>query len=73
MADFGKAHPQWAAFAQTQAALKPAPQVARWRIARRILEDAAWQIFQPYVAITRIPAILAEMDTTLEELVKRQP
>ncbi len=73
MADFGKAHPQWAGIAQSQTPLKPAPPAASWRIARRILEDAAWQIFQPYVAITRIPAILAEMDTTFEELIKRQP
>lgn len=73
MADFARTHPQWAAFIQAQPAYKPAPQTANWRIARRILEDAAWQLFQPYVPLTRFSAILAEMDTTLVELLKRQP
>lgn len=73
MSDFARAHPQWATVAKNQSAMKTPPQSPEWRLARRILEDAAWQIFQPYVPITRIPTILLEMDSTLEELLKRQP
>lgn len=73
MAEFGTAHPQWGTAAQLTGRYKAAPVQAQWRVARRVLEDAAWQIFQPYVPIARIPAILAEIDTTLQELEQRQP
>lgn len=73
MAEFARAHPQWSAAVQLTGHLKPAPVQAQWRIARRVLEDAAWQIFQPYVPIKNIPVILAEIETTLAELEQHQP
>jgi len=73
MADFARLHPQWSTATGLVTQFKPAPQIPQWRIAHRVLEDAAWQVFQPYVPATRIPGILAEIDSTLQELLQRQP
>ncbi len=58
-------------YSYTTAAMKnttPAPHEAGWSIARRLFEDAAWQLFQPETKADRIPDLLAELDATVLEI-----
>lgn len=48
--------------------LQPAPHDAGWSIARRVFEDAAWQLFQPETRADGIPTLLTDLDATLLEL-----
>jgi len=48
--------------------LQPAPHDAGWSIARRVFEDAAWQLFQPETRADGIPTLLIDLDATLLEL-----
>ena len=48
--------------------LSPAPHEAGWSIARRLLEDAAWQLFQPETKAAQIPSLLAELDATILDI-----
>jgi multiple sugar transport system substrate-binding protein len=70
MADYRQSHPQWAVVAAWQNELQPAPRLASWRTVRRVLEDAAWQIFSPITTPTGIPAVLAELDSMTTEILK---
>lgn len=61
---------QWAQAAgwlnQTQAAF---PQ-SWWFTSQPVLEDAAWQIFQPFTTPASIPDVLKELDATITELLQ---
>jgi multiple sugar transport system substrate-binding protein len=63
-------NPQWAQAAgwidRSQAAFSQ----GWWYIARPVLEDAAWQIFQPFTKPASIPDVLKELDSTVSELVQ---
>jgi ABC-type glycerol-3-phosphate transport system substrate-binding protein len=48
--------------------LNPAPHEAGWSIARRLFEDAAWQLFQPETRADQIPSLLTELDATILEI-----
>jgi ABC-type glycerol-3-phosphate transport system substrate-binding protein len=48
--------------------LSPAPHEAGWSIARRLFEDAAWQLFQPETKADQIPSLLAELDATILDI-----
>ena len=48
--------------------LSPAPHEAGWSIARRLFEDAAWQLFQPETRADQIPNLLAELDATIVDI-----
>jgi hypothetical protein len=63
-------HLQWVKAVGWKGQLQPAPTLASWRVARRIYQDAAWQIFQPFTKLEGIPAVLAELDKMVIELVK---
>jgi ABC-type glycerol-3-phosphate transport system substrate-binding protein len=73
MDDYRNGHPAWAAVAGWKDRLQPAPRLASWRSARRVLQDAAWQIFSPATKPAGIPAILAELDTTITDILKLAP
>jgi ABC-type glycerol-3-phosphate transport system substrate-binding protein len=49
---------------------QPLPSAAGWGQARRVLEDATWQLYQPYTRQEDIPAILVQLDAMLKELEK---
>ena len=49
---------------------QPLPSVAGWGQARRVLEDATWQLYQPYTRQEDIPTILVQLDAMLKELEK---
>lgn len=65
-----QAQPLWAKAAGWIDQFQPAPTLASWRTARRIFQDAAWQVFQPFTTLEGIPAILAELDKTVGELAR---
>jgi multiple sugar transport system substrate-binding protein len=47
---------------------RPLQTDARWSVARRVLEDAAWQLYQPYTKVENIPSILEQLDALVGEL-----
>lgn len=49
---------------------QPLPAPAAWRTARRALEDAAWQLYQPYTKAEDIPGILQQLDEMIKALNK---
>lgn len=70
MSTFRTAHLQWAQAATWKDILQPAPRLASWRTARRILQDAAWQIFSPIGKVDGIPAVLGELDATIRDMLR---
>jgi multiple sugar transport system substrate-binding protein len=64
--------PQWAKTIAWIPFAQPTPQSPGWRVARYILEDAAWQAMQSYVLPDQIPAILEELDATIAEVLERE-
>ena len=71
MAGYRRDHPQWAQAVDWLDDYRPAPRLASWRIVRRILQDAAWQIFSPIVKVEGIPDVLAELDGMVKEIATR--
>ncbi len=65
--------PQWAGAAAWIPFAQPAPQAAGWRVARFVLEDAAWQAMQSYIPPEQIQNILAELDETVAEVLAQNP
>jgi ABC-type glycerol-3-phosphate transport system substrate-binding protein len=70
MSDFRNRHPQWAQASTWKDILQPAPRLASWRTVRRILQDAAWQIFSPIGKVDTISAVLSELDATIQDVLK---
>jgi len=54
------------------ASMQPQPHDAEWSVARRVFEDAGWQLFQPEMKVDGIPALLANLDATIAELIDTQ-
>jgi hypothetical protein len=48
--------------------IQPQPHDAEWSIARRIFEDALWQLFQPEMKADGIPALLEDLDVTIADV-----
>ncbi len=44
---------------------------SEWAVARMVLEDSAWQLYQPYTKEEDILTILEQLDAMVEELVKK--
>jgi hypothetical protein len=49
------------------------PQQAGWQQARRLLQDAAVQIFQPEAGLPDVPPILDQLDHTITEILQIKP
>ncbi len=64
--------PQWAGAVAWIPLAQPAPQASGWRVARLVLQDAAWQAMQSYVPPEEIEGILAELDATIAEILERE-
>ncbi len=62
MEPYRQSHSQWARAADWKNFFQPAPRLASWRSAQRMLQDATWQIMQPFTKLEEIPAVLAELD-----------
>jgi len=73
MSSFRSNHPQWAQAQNWTAFATPVPPSANWRIARYILEDAAWQAFQSdYIKPEDIPTLLNMLDDTIAEIIAQE-
>lgn len=66
-------NPHWAQTLPLVSDARPAPQQAGWLLARGVLQDAAWQIFQPEARLADIPAILDQLDRTTAEILQTRP
>jgi hypothetical protein len=70
LTDFRSDNPRWDQAISWIPIAEPAPVLASWRKVRFILEDAAWQVFQPTVTIEQIPQILGELDDMVPEVLQ---
>lgn len=69
LAGYRQNHPQWAQTLTWIPLARPIPQTHHWLPARRVLEDAGWQLFQPQSETgEQIPTILAQLDRTIIEV-----
>lgn len=68
LGQYQRRFPQWAAALDWIDDSQPAPRAAEWRIARRMLEDLTWQVYEPYVIPSDFPKYLTEIDEMMEEL-----
>ncbi len=62
--------PQWAPAVDQVDGSQAAFTQAWWYLARPVLEDAAWQVFQPFTKPASIPDVLKELDATINELIQ---
>jgi ABC-type glycerol-3-phosphate transport system substrate-binding protein len=51
---------------------RPAPRTAEWRVARFILQDAAYQVYLAHIMPVQYPQIIGEMDSIILDL-SQQP
>ncbi len=63
---YGKNHPQWMAGVTLLEDSVPVPVEPGWRVVRRVLEDASWQLIQP--TLQPIPEILRHLDDTIPDM-----
>jgi ABC-type glycerol-3-phosphate transport system substrate-binding protein len=49
---------------------QPAPVLPEWRLARSVLSDAAWQLFQANIKPEDIPDLLAVLDATVADVLE---
>ena len=68
MTGFLNRNPQWSLALRWLDSARPMPSQAWWVLAQRVLEDAAWQVFQPFTTADKIPSILQQLDATVTEL-----
>ncbi|MEN6480792.1 MAG: extracellular solute-binding protein [Anaerolineaceae bacterium] len=68
LADQKNKIPPWGAAVNMLETAYPAPNSASWHLAQTVLEDAAWQVFQPNQTIDNIPEILTLLDETIPTL-----
>ncbi|MCC6146613.1 MAG: extracellular solute-binding protein [Anaerolineaceae bacterium] len=64
-------HPQWANSLPWIPIAQPIPRSSSWVIVRNIFSDAAWQLFQTNTTPESTPAILRELDQTVQEVLKK--
>jgi len=62
----------WPLILPLESAVRPAPSLASWRVVRRPLEDAFWQVFNVPTA-DLIPQILPVLDQMCVDLLKTPP
>ena len=63
------AHPQWASVKDWSNPRISVPARADWLIAGNVLEDAAWELYQPFTTVGRIPSLLEQLDAMIEEVI----
>ncbi len=71
MADYKADHPQWAESLLWIPIAQAAPNNSSWHVARSILSDAGWQLFQPVTQAGQSHEILRLLDDTLEEVLTK--
>lgn len=66
---YANAHPQWASVWEWETPRISVPTRADWGIAGNVLEDAAWELYQPFTTVERIPSLLEQLDAMIIEVV----
>ncbi|MBN2046913.1 MAG: extracellular solute-binding protein [Anaerolineaceae bacterium] len=64
---FTENHPQWQAPQTWLESARPMPVYNGWEITSQLLEDAAWQLYQPYTTRDDIPTMLEQLDAMTAE------
>ena len=64
-------HPEWTEVRGMNAEAVSVPLYPDWMIAGCLLEDAAWQLFQPFTTGEEIPMILQTLDDMIMELIEK--
>ena len=72
MTAFLTRNPQWSLAPDWLDSARPMPFQPWWMIEQRVLEDAAWQVFQPFTSSDKIPSILQQLDATVTELISNK-
>jgi multiple sugar transport system substrate-binding protein len=67
----GTASPQWVAAVEALSQAQDVPQLASWRKVRYVLEDGSRMILQADQPVENLTSILAEMDSTAEEIIAK--
>jgi len=70
LGSYKAALPQWELAAGELDLAEAVPQLASWRKVRYVLEDGLTTVFQANTPVAKLPSILAEMDSTAQELNK---
>lgn len=65
-------YPQWAAARGWANQAQTAPVTGSWTAAQHLLQDAAWQIYQPFTTIESVPVLLRQLDEMIPEVVAEQ-
>ncbi len=65
-------YPQWSASRNWLPMAVVAPVTGSWTVAQHLLEDAAWQIYQPFTAADGIPVMLKQLDEMIPEVLSEQ-
>jgi multiple sugar transport system substrate-binding protein len=73
LAGYRRQYPQWGDTLLWIPLAQPAPQAASWRIARNVLQDAAWQVFQANATPDDISTYLQEADRLIPEVLEENP
>jgi multiple sugar transport system substrate-binding protein len=68
--DLRRQYPQWGPALQWIPIAQAAPTVSDWRVARFVIDDAAWYALQFYVEPDQIAAIPAQIDATIQEVLE---
>jgi ABC-type glycerol-3-phosphate transport system substrate-binding protein len=71
--DYGRLNPQWNQALVLIPLAYPAPNLASWRVASTILQDAGWQIFHQPPTPIPVPTILQQLDETIPQIVNGTP
>ncbi len=66
---FSRQNTQWDSALDWIMESQPAPSSSSWVRIGDLLEDAGWQIAQPYVKLEEIPAVLGQLDEMITQLV----
>ena len=70
---YRSSHPQWDDAVGYMDILAVQPGVSAWRKARPVLGDAANFMFRNNLSLDQIPALLTQMDETVQELTEAKP
>lgn len=69
---YRQTYPQWDTALGWVPLAKAPPQGGSWSVAQTILEDAAWQTFQPFLAPEDIASVLKQVDQLIPEVLTMQ-
>jgi hypothetical protein len=70
VADYATAHPQWVGAVKALPSAQGTPRYASWRLIRLVLGDGFNYTFRFNVPAGETAGILADMDRTVQDLVK---